>query len=70
MAGASDVVVEPLQAHMQLVVQPVGFRDRLMHPATTLSLVDHIRARSVAAALNPSWPSRFGEDTEFRVTLW
>jgi hypothetical protein len=30
------------------------FRDRLMHPATTPSLADHIHARSGTAALNPS----------------
>jgi hypothetical protein len=30
------------------------FRDRLLHPATTPSLADHIRARSAPAALNPS----------------
>lgn len=30
------------------------FRDRLLYPATTPSLADHIRARSASAALNPS----------------
>lgn len=30
------------------------FRDRLLHPATTPSLADHIRACSAPAALNPS----------------